>query len=333
MAAGPPGERMNRRELITLIAGAAAWPLVAHAQQRAMPVIGWLGSMAADPAASFVAAFRQGLAESGYVEGQNLAIEYRWADVQYDRLPALAAELVTRRVDVIAAVGPPSALAAKAATSTIPIVFASGDPVEGGLVTSLARPGGNLTGISLLGVELMPKRLEQLSELVPQARTIAVLVNPNGAFAEHIIADMAAAARAKGVQLDVLNAGNEAEIDDALAALTQRQARALVVGADPFFTSRREQLVALTSRYALPASYGVREFTAIGGLISYGLKLTAAFREFGIYAGRILGGAIPADLPVQQPTTFELVINLKTAQLLGLTVPPLLLATADEIIE
>ena len=311
---------MRRRELMLGIGGAIFLPLALGAQQKAMPVIGWLGSTAADPVASFVAAFRQGLAESGYVEGQNLAIEYRWANGQYERLPALAAELVTRKV-------------AKAATSTIPIVFASGDPVEGGLVASLSRPGGNLTGVSLLGVELMPKRLEQLSELVPQARTIAVLVNPNGAFAKRIIADMEGAAHTKGVQLDFLNAGSESDVDGAFATLAKRKAGALLVGADPFFTSRRDQIVALATRYAVPGSYGVREFVAIGGLMSYGLKITAAFREFGIYAGKILSGVSPADLPVAQPTRFELVINMKTAQALRLTVPPLLLATADEVIE
>ncbi len=324
---------MRRRDLIASLAGVAvARPLGARAQQ-AMPVIGFLGTGSAN--ALLLAPFRQGLSEASYVEGQNLAIEYRWAEGHYDRLPALAAELVGRKVDVIATTGGSvSALAAKTATPTIPIVFAGvSDPVGDGLVASLARPGNNLTGFSLLNVELTPKRLELLSELVPQARVIAFLVNPNSPQTEGVIRDVQEAARAKGMQLDILKAGTENEIDAAFATLVQLQAGALVVQADSFFGSRREQLVALTSRHAVPAVYSLREYTAAGGLISYGPTLAAIFRQAGIYAGKILKGAKPADLPVQQPTTFELVVNLKTAKALGLTVPPSILARADEVIE
>ena len=269
---------MRRRELMLLLGGAMTAPRALRAQQKAMPVIGFLGSASPGPSAPFVAAFRQGLSETGYVEGQNVAIEYRWAEGHYDRLPALAADLVGRKVDVIVASGgTSSALAAKSATSTIPIVFVSGgDPVADGLVASLARPGGNLTGFSILAVELMPKRLELLSELVPQARVIALLVNPNNPNAERIIRDVQEAARAKGVQLHILKAGTESEIDAAFASLVQLQAGALVVGTDPFFISRREQLVALAARHAVPAIYEWREFAAAGGLISYGPSLTAS---------------------------------------------------------
>jgi putative ABC transport system substrate-binding protein len=281
-----------------------------------------------------MAAFRQGLSEAGYVEGQNLAIEYRWAEGHYDRLPALAADLVGRKVDLIMASSPPSALAAKSATSTIPIVFRSGaDPVGDGLVASLARPGGNLTGVSNIADELTPKRLELLSDLVPQARVIALLMNPNNATAERIIRDVQEAARTKRLQLHVLKASSESEIDTAFASLVQLHAGALVVGADPFLTSRREQLVALASRHAVPSIYAWREFAASGGLISYGASLTSAYRLLGTYAGKVLKGAKPADLPVEQPTKFELVINLKTAKALGLTIPQSLLLRADEVIQ
>ncbi|HEY8872726.1 MAG TPA: ABC transporter substrate-binding protein [Stellaceae bacterium] len=327
---------MNRRDLIALLGGAAiAWPLAVRAQQKAMPVIGYLSGTSPGPTAPFMAAFRQGLSETGYVEGQNLAIEYRWAEGSYDQLPALAADLVGRKVEVIVTGGgTPSTLAAKNATSTIPIVFASGDdPVAGGLVASLARPGANLTGISVLLIDLTPKLLELLSELVPRARVIALLVNPTNPQSERIIKDVQAAARAKGVQLSILKAGAESEIDAAFASLAQLQAGALVIGADAFFASRREQFVPLAARYAVPVIYPLREFVAPGGLISYGPSLTSVYRQVGTYAGKILKGAKPADLPVQQPTIFELVINLKTAKELGLSVPQALLARADEVIE
>jgi putative ABC transport system substrate-binding protein len=282
-----------------------------------------------------MAAFRQGLSETGYVEGQNVAIEYCWAEGHYDRLPALAAELVGRKVDVIVSVsGSPTALAAKSATSTIPIVFRSGaEAVELGLVASLARPGGNLTGVSLLVDELTPKRVELLFELVPQARVIALLVNPNNTNAERNIRGGQEAARAKGGRLTILKAGTAGEIDTAFATFVALHAGALVVSADPFLSSRREQIVALASRHAVPAIYAWREFAASGGLISYGPSLAAAFRLIGIYAGKILKGANPGDLPVEQPTKFELVINLKTAKSLDITIPKDMLARVDEVIQ
>jgi putative ABC transport system substrate-binding protein len=300
-----------------------------------MPVIGFLSSVSPGPLAAFVSAFRQGLSEAGYVEGQNLAIEYRWAEGRYDRLPGLAAELVGRNVGIIVTTGGTvSARAAKSATSTIPIVSVfGGDPVADGLVASFARPGGNLTGLSILVRELMPKRLELLAEMVPQAGAIALLVNPSNPNAERIIREVQEAARAKGVQLHVLKAGTEGEIDAAFASLVELHAGALVVAADPFFNSRREQLVALAARHAVPAIYEWREFATAGGLISYGTSLSAVYRQVGIYTGRILKGAKPADLPVQQPTTFELVVNLNTAKELGITVPPSVLARVDEVIE
>jgi putative ABC transport system substrate-binding protein len=326
---------MNRRELMLLLGGAMTAPRALRAQQRAMPVIGFLGSTSPGPTAPYLAAFHQGLSETGYVEGQNLATEYRWAEGRYDRLPALAADLVDRKVDVIATSGgKASALAAKNAASTIPVVFIGvDDPVGDGLVASFARPGGNVTGLSIMTIELMPKRLELLSELVPQAKVIALLMNPNNPNAERIIGDMQEAARTKGVQLQILKAGTESEIDAAFGTLVQTQAGALVLGSDAYFFSRRDQLVALASRHAVPAIYFGRIFAAAGGLISYGTSLPGAWRQFGIYAGKILNGAKPADLPVEQPTTFELVVNLKTAKALGLTVPPSILARADEVIE
>jgi putative ABC transport system substrate-binding protein len=326
---------MRRRELIILLGNAAlAWPLAGRAQQRAVPVIGYLSSGLPGPAAPLEAAFLQGLGETGYVEGQNVAIEYRWAEGSYDRLPAMAADLVGRKVDVIVAGGIPAALAAKSATSTIPIVFSGiGDPVGTGLVASLARPGGNLTGISEMTTDLMAKRLELLSELVPQATVIALLVNPNNPNAKPYLREAQEAGRTKGVQLPILKASNESEIEAAFGTLVQLHASALIVVPDAFFSGRREQIVALASRHAVPAIYHLRELAAAGGLISYGASLTANRRQAGIYAGRVLKGAKPADLPVQQPTTFELVINLKTAKALGLTMPQSLLARADEVIE
>jgi putative ABC transport system substrate-binding protein len=325
---------MRRRQFIALLGATMTAAPVARAQQKAVPLIGFLSSALPGPSAPNVAAFRQGLGEAGYVEGQNLAIEYRWAEGSYDRLPEMAADLVARKVDVISAQSTLSARAAKSATSTIPIVFSSGaDPVEAGLVTSLSRPGGNLTGISFLTIELMAKRLELLSELVPQARVIALLVNPNITAAGGLIRDAQEAARTKGVQLPILRAGTENEIDAAFGALGQLQAGAIVVGADPFFASRRDQLVALASRHAVPAIYGARDAADSGGLVSYGTNMTAVYRQLGTYTGKILKGAKPADLPVQQPTIFELVINLKTARTLGLTVPQSLFARADEVIE
>jgi putative ABC transport system substrate-binding protein len=323
---------MRRRELMLLLGGAMTAARGLRAQQKAMPVIGFLGVSSPGPTAPYVAAFRQGLSETGYVEGQNVAIEYRWAEGQYDRLPGWAADLVGRKVDLIAT-SAAGARAAKDATSTIPIVSVVGDPVLTGLYASLARPGGTITGVIPLTSELTPKRLELLAELVPQAGLIALLVNPNNANAERDMREVEEAAQAKGVQLHVLKAGTEDEFESVFTSLVQLNAGALVVGADPFFNSRREELMVLAARHAVPAIYEWRESVAAGGLISYGPSLTSIYRQVGIYAGEILSGAKPADLPVQQPTTFELVVNLNTANALGLTVPPLLLATADEVIE
>jgi putative ABC transport system substrate-binding protein len=315
-----------------LLAGAMTAARGLRAQQKAMPVIGFLGAASPGPATPFVAAFRQGLSETGYVEGQNVAIEYRWAEGRSDRLPALANDLIGRKVDVIASTGgTPSAQAAKNATSTIPIVFLSGDdPVERGLVASLTRPGGNLTGISILNAALMTQRFELISELLPRARVIALLVNPNNPGAESTIGDVQEAARAKDVQLPILRAGTGSEIDAAFATLVKLHADALTVAG---FFSLRERLLALAARHAVPAIYDWREFASTGGLISYGASLTAVSRQLGIYAGKILKGIKPVDLPVEQSTKFELVVNLKTANALGLTIPPSILARADEVIE
>src|SRR6266446_3633306 len=325
---------MRRRELIALLGGVAmAPPLVARAQQKAMPVIGYL-STGSPPRNLRAEPFHQGLSETGYVEGQNVTIEYRCAEGNYERFPAFAADLVARQVDLIAALAPAAAQAAKKATATVPIVFVVGnDPVATGLVAGLSRPGGNLTGASNLTFELTPKRLDLLSELVPQARVIALLVNPNNPQTDSIIRAMQESARTKGVTLQLLSVSTEKEFDAAFASLVQLHADALLVVGDPLFFIRREQLVALASRYAVPAIYQYREFADSGGLISYGPSLASAFRQAGVYAGRILKGEKPADLPVQQPTTFALVINLKTAKALGLAVPPSLLARADEVIE
>ena len=324
---------MRRRELLLLVGGAVTAPRALRAQQKTIPVIGHLSSTSLDATAPMVAAFGRGLGELGYVDGQNVAIEYRWAEGHYDRLPALAAELVDRKVDLIAAAGIPPALAAKNATATIPIVFNGSDPVERGLIVSLARPGGNITGVSFMAVELHPKRLELICEVVPQARTVALLVNPNNANAERVLAAVQDAARAREVQLNTLRAGTASEIEAGFASLVQLHVGALLVGTDAFFDGQREHLVALAARHAVPASYYWRNYVEAGGLISYGPSLTGMFRLLGTYAGKILNGAKPGDLPVQQPTRFELVVNLKTAKALGLTVPPSILARADEVIE
>jgi len=326
---------MRRREFITLLGGAtAAWPVAARAQQPAVPVIGFLSPTSADTNAEYLRAFRQALKQTGYVEGRNVAIEYRWADNQTDRLPTLAADLVHLRVAVIAAGAQPAAFAAKAATTTIPVVFIlSDDPVKLGLVTSLARPGGNFTGVNFLNVEMTAKRLEFLRALVPGAVRVAVLVNPTNPNAGTIVRDVEAAARAMGLQIQVHNAGTIGEIDAAFATFMREQADALFVGTDPFFRARRAQLALLAAHHRIPATYAFRDYAEAGGLMSYGASLNDAFRQVGEYSGRILSGAKPADLPVVQASKFELIINLKSARMLGLAVPPSLLAIADEVIE
>jgi putative ABC transport system substrate-binding protein len=327
---------IGRRQFITLLGGAAAWPLAANAQQP-MPVVGFLSSASpgAYPATAYLAGFRQGLKESGFVEGQNVAVAYHWAEERFDRLPALAADLVRRQVAVIVAGGTPALLAAKAATTTIPIIFSTTvDPVEAGFVASLNRPGGNLTGWTILNVELGPKQLEWLHELVPTASSIALLVNAaNPVLAEPTTKNVQAAARFLGLQLHVLNASTDLEIDAAFATLVQLHAGGLVIGPDNFFNGRSEQLAALALRHKIPAIYQYHEFVAAGGVMSYGGSLADAYRLVGAYSGRVLKGEKPGDLPVQQPTKIGLAINLKTAKALSLTVPPNLLATADEVIE
>ena len=327
----------TRRAFFGLIGGAtaAAWPLAARAQQAAMPVVGWISSRSASESAYLVAAFRQGLKEAGYIENQNVSLDFRWGEGQYDRLSAYATELVRRPVNVIVATGgDPAAQAAKAATTTIPIVFVSGsDPVKVGLVASLNRPGGNITGMHVLILGLGAKRLGLLHELTPAANPIGVLMNPNFADASTQLRDIEEAAQSLGLKLLVSEARTELEIEMAFANLAMQKIGAIFVGSDPFFTTRRVQIAALAARHAIPAIYDLREYAAAGGLMSYGASLVDAYRQGGIYAGKILHGAKPADLPVQQPTKFELVINLKTAKALGLEVSPMLLARADEVIE
>ncbi len=326
---------MRRREFITLLGGAVvASPVAVRAQQSAMPVVGVLETRSPGETTSILAAFREGLKEVGYVEGQNVAIEYRWAEGLFGRLPVLAAELARRQIAVIFAATIPGALAAQAVTTTIPIVFiGAGDPVQVGLVASFNRPGGNVTGVILFSATLEAKKLELLYQLVPKAATIGVLINPSWVHAETQSKDLQAAARTLGLQIDIVNASNEVTIDTALVTLAERRIGALLVTSGPFFASRRDQLVALAERYGMPTIYAQRELVAVGGLMSYGTNLADGYRQVGVYTGRILKGEKPADLPVIQPTKFEFVINMKTAKTLGLEFPPTLIALADEVIE
>ena len=326
---------MRRRDFITLLGSATAtWPLAARAQQPAMPVIGFIDPSSLDKYAPFLAAFRTGLDEAGFVEGRNLAIEFRWAEGRYDQLPALAADLVRRKVRVIVATGVTAALTVKAATTTIPIVFnTGGDPVKFGLVASLNRPGANVTGVASLGKVLVAKQFELLHELVPKAHTFAFLVNPNNAVADLDTSDAQAAASALGQKLLIVKAGSESDIDRAITAVGDQGGSALLMQVDPFLQTRRDQIVALTARHGIPAVYYYRDFAAAGGLMSYGTSLSDALRLVGTYTGRILKGEKPADLPVQQSVKVELVINLKTARALGLEVPMSLLMRVDEVIE
>jgi putative ABC transport system substrate-binding protein len=326
---------VKRREFVILIGGVAAWPIAARAQQAAMPAVGFLHPASPDTFADRERGFRQGLWETGFIAGENVAIEYRWADNQMDRLPALAADLVRRRVAVIAALaGTGPALAAKAATATIPIVFlVAEDPVRLGLVPSLARPGGNLTGVNFFNAELSAKRLELLRTMVPGAARVTVLINPAGTSAETTVRDLEPAARAMGLQIGMVKASTSGQIDAAYATAMRERPDAVFVSLDQFFASRRVQLVHLASRHVIPATYALRDFVEAGGLMSYGTNFFEAYRQVGIYTGRILKGSAPADLPIVQSSKFELIINHQTARLLGLTVPPSLLAIADEVIE
>jgi putative ABC transport system substrate-binding protein len=321
--------------MLLLGVATTAWPFSAGSQQRSMPVIGWLNASGFGAATPYLAAFRRGLGESGYVEGQNVAIEYRWADDQYDRVPAMAADLVDRKVDVITTIGALTTVdAARKATATIPIVFGTGgDPVALGLVASVARPQGNLTGVSYLVADLGPKRLDLLVQAVPRAKRIALLVNPKNPNSERNARDTQEAAKPLGVQLLVINATTEGEIDQAFASMVKSNSGAVVIQADPFIHSRRVQLLTLAARLAIPAIYTWREFAAEGGLMSYGPNLGDVYRQMGNYVGRILKGARPADLPIVQPTTLHLVVNIKSAKALGLAMPPAILAGADEVIE
>jgi len=326
---------MRRREFITLLGGAAAaWPLAARAQQPAMPVIGFLSARSPEESAHLVAAFQSGLADNGYIAGQTVLIEYRWALGQYDRLPTMAADLVRRPVAVLATVGgEPAAMAAKTETSTIPIVFAMDDPVKQGLVESFNRPGGNATGMAVLSPDLEAKRLGLLHELVPQASTIGVLLNPNFPPAQHQLEEVQIAAQATNLQILALRASTDRDIDEAFDRLIKQRIPALSVASDPFFDTRRDKLIGLAARYAVPTIYQFREYPAAGGLISYGIDIANVYRQIGIYVGRILKGAKPADLPVMQPTKFELVLNLKTAKTLHLAIPSGVFSIADEVIE
>jgi putative ABC transport system substrate-binding protein len=327
----------TRREFITLLGGAAAWPLAARAQQPAMPVVGYLGSSSFERSAGrSLLNFKRGLAETGYIEDRDVTIEYRWADDQYERLPALAAELVKRRVAVLVAAGSPAALPAKAATTVIPTVFMVGsDPVELGLVASLNRPGGNLTGVAYLNAEVAPKRLELLHQFVPASKSIALLVNPANPVvaAEAQAKELEAAVRTLGLQLPLVKASNALEIEEAFSALVRDRVDALQIGVDPLFGNHIDQLVALATRHKVPTIYPWREFTAAGGLMNYGASIPDAFRQVGVYTGQILKGAKPSDLPVQQPTKLQFVLNLKAAKAIGLEFPAKLLALADEVIE
>ncbi len=326
---------MKRRKFLTLMVGATvAWPVAARAQQPSLPVIGFLHSGSPEPNINLITAFRSGLNEAGYVDDKNVVIEFRWAGGRYDRLPELAADLVSRKVAVIFGAGPPAAHAASSATKTIPIVFVSGeDPVRSGLVASLSRPGGNVTGAAMFTGQLGAKQLGLLRELVPNAALVAILVNPNNPLTEGVIADVRAAAAITGHRNQIVNASDEGEIEKAFATLKGLHADALIVGADPYFFARKEQLVALAARYMVPAIFEFREFATAGGLMSYGASITDGYRQAGVYAGQVLKGAKPVDLPVLQPTKFELVINLKTAKSLGLEFPATLLGSADEVIE